>query len=112
MKAGLNTLFILLLVVLFAVSFVDKKSGARHIKDINCIAVLELAADVAYSKRELDKYEMYSKKRLDIYQSYPDGHLLSNQVIRSKVRHKARLKKGKEEYLSNKLFDCGFTGKL
>ncbi len=110
MRVGLKIFLILVFAVLFAVSFVDKKSGARHLDDINCIAILELAADIAYSKGELDKYHQYDRKKRAIYQSYPEGHLLSNQIVRSKVTHKARLKKSKDKYLNSKLLDCGFTG--
>ena len=101
-----------MLIVLFASSFVEKKNGETHLNDMNCIALLELAADYAYSKNQKDKYDEFKKKKFDIYQSYPDGHLLSNQIVRNKIKHKARFKKGGEEYLNSALFNCGFSEKF
>jgi len=100
------------LIVLFASSFVEKKNGETHLNDMNCIALLELAADYAYSKNQKDKYDEFKKKKFDIYQSYPDGHLLSNQIVRNKIKHKARLKKSGKEYLNSALFNCGFSEKF
>ena len=101
-----------MLIVLFVSSFVEKKNGETHLNDMNCIALLELAADYAYSKNQKDKYDEFKKKKFDIYQSYPDGHLLSNQIVRNKIKHKARLKKSGEEYLNSALFNCGFSEKF
>ena len=54
------------LIVLFASSFVEKKNGETHLNDMNCIALLELAADYAYSK--IKKTNMTSlKKRSSIF---------------------------------------------
>ena len=49
------------LIVLFASSFVEKKNGETHLNDMNCIALLELAADYAYSK--IKKTNMMSLKK-------------------------------------------------
>ena len=54
------------LIVLFASSFVEKKNGETHLNDMNCIALLELAADYAYSKNQKDKYDEF-KKRSSIF---------------------------------------------
>ena len=112
MNKSLKTTIILVLIVLFAASFVEKKNGETHLNDMNCIAILELAADYAYGKKQMDKYAKYNKNKFDIYQSYPDGHLLSNQIVRNKIKHKARLKKSGAEYLNSTLFDCGFSEKF
>lgn len=112
MKQNIKSLLFLVLVGFFASSFIEKKNGDRHLRDINCIAILELAADVAYGKQDLDSFKEFNKIKSDIFQSYPEGYLLSNQIIRSKVKHKARLKNGDKDYLDGKLFECGFTGKV
>ena len=109
MNKALKIAIVVFLVILFATSFIEKKNGETHLNDINCIALLELAADYAYGKKQMDKYEEYRKNKLYIYQSYPDGHLLSNQIVRNKIKHKARLKKSGEEYLNKALLDCGFS---
>ena len=46
MKRYIRPLLFLVLVGFFASSFIEKKNGDRHLRDINCIAILELAADV------------------------------------------------------------------
>ncbi len=101
-----------MLITLFASSFVKKKNGETYLDDMNCIALLELVADYAYVKNQMDKYDEFKKKKFDIYQSYPDGHMLSNQIVRNKIKHKARLKKSGEEYLNSALFNCGYSEKF
>ena len=112
MNKTLKIAIVVILIILFATSFVEKRNGETHLNDINCIALLELAADYAYSEKQMDKYDEYRKNKFDIYQSYPDGHLLSNQIVRNKIKHKARLKKSGVEYLNKALLNCGFSEKF
>ncbi len=112
MNKGFKTTILLILIVLFATSFVERKNGETYLRDMNCIAIVELAAEHAFSKKQIEKFHEYNKKKFDIYQSYPEGHLLSNQIIRNKIKHKARLKKNGEKYLNSALFNCGFSEKF
>ena len=108
------------------VKFVDKSTQQRlfdptqlqeniQIKNLSlCTDFLEVNFNDGASTKiaVLDSFKEFNKIKSDIFQSYPEGYLLSNQIIRSKVKHKARLKNGHKDYLDGKLFECGFTGKV